>query len=146
MSGLAAGVDTEAHSATIQCGGRTVAVIGTPLDVAYPAANARLQEKIYREHLLVSPFPIGSRVFRSNFPERNKVMAALSDATVIMEASDTSGSLHQAAECRPDRLDRWLFISQSVVNDPRLTWPKKFLGGPKVKILRETSDVLAVLG
>ena len=144
-SGLAAGVDAEAHSATIETGGRTIAVIGTPLDVAYPAVNGLLQEKIYREHLLVSPFAVGSPVFRSNFPQRNRVMAALSDATVIVEASDTSGSLHQAAECRADRLDRWLFISQSVVNDRRLTWPKKFLGGPKVRILRDTADVLAVL-
>lgn len=146
VSGLAAGVDTEAHSSAIQAGGRTIAVIGTPLDVAYPAANARLQERIYREHLLVSPFATGARVFRSNFPTRNRTMAALSDVTVIMEASDTSGSLHQAAECRPDRLDRWLFISKSMVNDSRLTWPKKFLGAPKVRILGETADVLAVLG
>jgi DNA processing protein len=145
VSGLAAGVDTEAHSSTIEAGGRTIAVIGTPLDVAYPAANARLQETIYQDHLLLSPFAVGRRVFRANFPERNKVMAALTDATVIMEASDTSGSLHQAAECRPDRLDRWLFISKSVVSDPRLTWPKRFLGGPKVRVLEETADVLAVL-
>jgi DNA processing protein len=146
VSGLAAGVDTDAHSSAIAARGRTIAVIGTPLDVAYPAANARLQETIYREHLLVSPFATGARVFRSNFPTRNKVMAALSDATVIMEASDTSGSLHQAAECRPDRLDRWLFISKSMVNDPRLTWPRQFLGSPKVRILSDTADVLAVLG
>jgi len=145
VSGLAKGVDTQAHRAAMEAGGRTVAVIGTPLDVAYPAENADLQERIYREHLLVSPFSIGARVFRSNFPQRNKVMAALTDATVIVEASDTSGSLHQAAECRPDRLNRWLFISRSLVEDSRITWPRKFLGGPKVRILENTSDLLAVL-
>ena len=144
-SGLAAGVDTAAHQAALEANGRTIAVIGTPLNVAYPAANSRLQETIYREHLLVSPFRSGARIFRSNFPQRNRLMAALTDVTVIIEASDTSGSLHQAAECRPDRLDRWLFIARSVVEDPKLTWPKRFLSGPKVRVLEKTEDVLAVL-
>lgn len=145
VSGLAAGVDTAAHEGAIEAGGRTVAVIGTPLDVAYPAQNAQLQETIYREHLLLSPFRHGNKVFRSNFPQRNKFMAAVTDATVIVEASDTSGSLHQAAECRLDRLDRWLFIARSVVEDPKLSWPKKFLNGPKVRVLEKTEDILAVL-
>jgi DNA processing protein len=144
-SGLAEGVDREAHTATIEASGKTFAVIGTPLDKAYPVANAALQEQIYREHLLLSPFRIGTTVYRSNFPQRNKFMAALTDATVIMEASDTSGSLHQAAECRQDRLDRWLFIARSVVDDSRLSWPKKFLGAPKVRILDRTEDILAIL-
>jgi DNA processing protein len=145
VSGLAAGIDRVAHEGAIEAGGRTVAMIGTPLDVAYPAQNARLQEQIYRDHLLLSPFRSGTRVFRSNFPQRNKFMAAVTDATVIVEASDTSGSLHQAAECRPDRLDRWLFIARSVVDDPRLTWPRKFLNGSKVRVLEKTEDILAVL-
>jgi DNA processing protein len=144
-SGLAAGIDTAAHQTCIDCGGRTIGVVGTPLDRAYPAENAALQESVYSDHLLVSPFPIGSRVLRSNFPQRNKLMAALSDATVILEAGDTSGSLHQAAECQPNRLDRWLFIAREVVEDTRLTWPRRFLGGPKVRVLEGTQDLLAVL-
>lgn len=140
VSGLAEGVDTEAHWAAIDAGGRTVAVIGTPLDRAYPASNAKLQELIYREHLLVSQFEPGSRVFPSNFPARNKTMAALSDATVIIEASDTSGTLHQASECT--RIGRWLFIARSVVENTFLTWPKRFLGRPKVAILDRVEDVL----
>lgn len=129
MSGLAAGVDIAAHKSAILNGGKTVAVIGTPLDDAYPNENAEVQELIYNEHLLVTPFPIGSRVFPSNFPTRNRVMAALSDATVIVEASESSGTRHQAAECV--RLDRWLFISRSVAEDPKLDWPRKFIGNPK---------------
>ncbi len=145
VSGLAEGVDTNAHEAAIQADGRTIAVIGTPLESAYPARNGPLQERIYRDHLLVSPFAAGTRVFPSNFPQRNKVMAALTDATVIIEASDTSGSLHQAAECMPGRLNRWLFIARSVVDDPSLTWPRKFLGHPNVRILEKTEDILAVV-
>jgi DNA processing protein len=140
MSGLARGVDAEAHRSAISVGGKTVAVIGTPLSKAYPAENAGLQEEIYREHLLMSPFAEQEKVLKGNFPKRNRIMAALSAATVIVEASDTSGTLHQAAECQ--RLGRWLFIAKAVVEDPSLTWPSKFLGKPRTGVLVETSDIL----
>ena len=143
-SGLAKGVDTEALSAAIEAGGSVIAVIGTPIDRAYPAENMRLQERIYREHLLISPFPPGERVYPSNFPERNKLMAALSDATAIIEAGDTSGTLHQAAECL--RLGRWLFIAKTVADDPSLQWPKRFKEEPTVRTLTVTQDVLSAIG
>jgi DNA processing protein len=126
VSGLARGVDTEALTSAMASGGRVAAVIGTPLAKAYPIENAALQEEIWHHHVLLTPFGAGEAVFKSNFPKRNRVMAALSDATVIVEASDTSGTLHQAAECQ--RLGRWLFIARSVVDDPKLSWPKRFLG------------------
>lgn len=139
MSGLAKGVDAVAHVAAISAGGSTAAVIGTPLNKAYPAENGQLQEEIYSDHLLVSPFEEGAPVFKANFPKRNRVMALLSDATVIVEASDTSGTLHQAAECQ--RNGRWLFIMKSVAEDPGLTWPRKFLNHPKTKVLASTRDL-----
>lgn len=143
VSGLAKGVDTEALTAAIEAGGKTVGVIGTPLDKAYPAENKRLQEKIYSEHLLISQFGPGKPVYQSNFPERNKLMAAISDATVIVEASDTSGSLHQAAECV--RLGRWLFIAKSLIDDRSLRWPKDFIGYPNTKILTQTSQIIGLI-
>lgn len=143
VSGLAKGVDTEALNAAIEAGGKVIAVIGTPLNKAYPAENRRLQEKIYREHLLISQFALGRPVFQSNFPERNKLMAAISDATVIVEASDTSGSLHQAAECV--RLKRWLFIAKSLTDNPSLRWPKTFLQWSNTKLLSHTSDILDIV-
>lgn len=143
VSGLAEGVDREAHTAAIEARGSTIAVIGTPIDKAYPMENAELQTAIYLHHLLISQFAPGSRVFPSNFPARNKVMAAISDATVIIEASDTSGTLHQAAECV--RLERFLFIARSVAADATLKWPAKFLAQPKVRVLSETDDVLTAL-
>jgi DNA processing protein len=140
VSGLAKGVDTAALTSAISNGGSVAAVIGTPLDKAYPAENAELQQQIYTHHLLMSPFKEGDRVFKSNFPVRNRVMAAISDATVIVEASDTSGTLHQAAECV--RLGRWLFILKSVAEDRSLEWPARFLGKPNVEVLNGTDDVL----
>jgi DNA processing protein len=145
VSGLARGVDTHALTAAIEAGGKVVAVIGTPLEQGSPAANRPLQERIYREHLLISPFAPGSAVYPGNFPERNKVMAAASDATVIVEASDTSGALHQAKECAT--LGRWLFICRSVTNDPAVKWPRAFLNDQTVRasVLTETRQILETL-
>jgi DNA processing protein len=147
VSGLAEGIDVSAHRSAIENGGKTIAVIGTPLDKAYPAKHAELQELIYREHLLVTPFRKGDAVYPSNFPQRNKLMAALADATVVIEATDDSGALHQAAECAPKRLNRWLFIARSILGRTDCTWPKKFLDAPgdKVRVLDRVEDVLAVL-
>lgn len=144
VSGLALGVDTAAHTACIEAGGSTIAVIGTPMDSATPTSNQALQELIYKQHLLLSPFPIGSRVHKGNFPQRNQVMAAISDATVVIEASDTSGTLHQSKEAVG--LGRWLFIARSCAEDPSLTWPKSFLKGTTAKVLHNTADVVERVG
>jgi DNA processing protein len=143
VSGLAKGVDTEALHTAIEAKGRAIGVIGTPITRAYPAENKQLQEKLYQEHLLISQFAPEKKVYPSNFPERNKLMAAISDATVIIEASDESGSLHQAAECT--RLGRWLFIAKSLAENPSLRWPKDFLHYPTTRVLNNTSEILSVL-
>lgn len=138
VSGLAAGVDAQALGGAMQNGGSVIAVIGTPIDKAYPAANASLQQRIYRDHLLISQFAIGERTYPSSFPARNRTMAAISDGSVIIEASESSGTLHQAAECV--RLNRWLGISKSVVEDERLTWPSKFLDYKRCLVLESTEE------
>jgi DNA processing protein len=143
FSGLAKGVDTEALRSAIHVGGRVVAVIGTPLDKAYPAENKRLQEEIYHEHLLISQFRPGERVFPNHFPERNKLMAALSDGTAIIEAGETSGTLHQAAECV--RLQRWLFVAQSVMDDTTLSWPRRFEVYERFRVFRDAGVILSAL-
>ena len=118
VSGLAAGIDTIAHRTAIRNGGQTVAVIGTPLDKQYPKDNAQLQREIATNHLVVSQFPSGAPVRRSNFILRNKTMAIISDATVIVEAGDTSGTVHQAREA--NMLRRPLFVCKPVIEaNPR---------------------------
>lgn len=142
VSGLARGVDRAAHEAALAAGGRTIAVIGTSIEKAYPAEHADLQERIYREHLLVSQFPPSRKVFPSNFIERNRTMALLSHASVIVEAGDTSGSLSQAAETQ--RLGKALFIMKSVLDDTSLLWPPKFISKGAIA-LEDVSQVLDVL-
>jgi len=139
VSGLAIGVDTVALRTAISTGGSVIAVIGTPLDRAYPAENRALQEEIYREHLLISQFRTKERVYPSNFPKRNRLMAALSDATAVVEASDTSGTLHQAAEC--SKLGRLLFISKQVADDPTLSWPSKFRKYCTTLVFNEAKEI-----
>lgn len=142
-SGLAKGVDIAAHRGAIDVGGNTIAVIGTPINKAYPIEHAGVQEEIYREHLLISQFRPGQRTFPADFPKRNKLMAALTDASVIVEASDTSGTLHQATECV--RLGRWLFIMRSVVENRDLQWPHKFLKQPRVEVLSSVEEILEAI-
>lgn len=95
VSGLAKGVDTVAHEATLQLGGATVAVMGTPIDECYPKENQDLLRRISEKGLVLSQFAPGSPVQKSNFPRRNALMAALTDISVVVEASEKSGTRHQ---------------------------------------------------
>jgi len=121
ISGLAAGIDTAAHETAIACGGRTIAVLGTPLDECFPAQNRALQTRIMREHLVVSQFAPGTRVGRHTFPMRNRTMALIADATVIIEATDQSGTINQGWEAL--RLGRPLWIAASLFGREDLTFP-----------------------
>ena len=98
VSGLALGIDTVAHESAINNGGRTIGVLGTSLDRYAVMRNRSLQDAIGEMHLLVSQFPCGQPPHRSNFPLRNKTMALLSDATLIVEAATNSGTRHQGWE------------------------------------------------
>jgi DNA processing protein len=143
VSGLAEGIDTAAHTGAINAGGQTVAVIGTPLDQTYPKANAELQEKIATEHLLISQFPIGYPSMPKNFVLRNRTMALISDATVIVEASEKSGTIHQGWEAI--RLGRPLFVMESLLNK-NLKWVNEFLDyGAEVLTRDKLDDFFSML-
>lgn len=142
VSGLAHGIDTAAMRSTIKNNGSLIGVIGTPINEYYPIENKALQDEIANKHLLVShvPFykysiqPFSTKKFY--FPERNAVMAAISDATVIVEASETSGTLTQARACI--EIGRKLFILNSCFENG-LKWPYTYekkvqLGLKKLKI------------
>lgn len=125
VSGLAIGIDTIAHKTAVETGGKTIAVLGTPLDKPYPEQNKALFEIIAENHLAISQFESGFPFQKKNFPMRNRTMALISDATIIIEAGDKSGTLHQGWEAL--RLGRILFIMESVANNPKLSWPKEMI-------------------
>lgn len=142
VSGLARGVDTAAHRTCIESGGRTVAVLGGPLDSTYPPENADLQRLIASKHLVVSQFPPGTPIRPTQFPRRNRTMALLTDATVIVEAGEGSGTLSQGWEAL--RLGRALFILKSVAEDSELKWPTEMLNYG-AEVLSDTAQILARL-
>lgn len=149
ISGLAKGVDTAAHTAAIENGGSTIAVIGTPITEYYPSENRHLQDQIARDHLLISQVPIWRystqdyRINRHFFPERNVTMSALAQATVIVEASDTSGTLAQARAALHQ--GRKLFILDNCFQDPNLTWPANYQKQGAIRV-SDFEDIRKALG
>ena len=139
VSGLARGIDTVGHKTAIEYGGRTIAVIGTPLNSVYPKENAELQGKIMKNHLVISQYPVGHLTAPKDFVLRNKTMAIISDATVIVEAGQSSGSLHHGWEAL--RIGRPLFICKGMAENEKLQWPKKMIDYGAM-ILDEPDDVL----
>lgn len=93
VSGLARGIDAAAHRGALGGGGKTIAVLGTGIDRAYPPENDLLQEEIAARGLLISEFPPGSPPEDWHFPKRNRIISGLSRAVVVVEARDKSGSL-----------------------------------------------------
>jgi len=97
VSGLANGIDAAAHRGALEAGGRTIAVLGTGIDVVYPSWHRELAASVAAEGALVTEFPYGTPPLRYNFPRRNRVISGLSHGTVVVEATEDSGSLLTAA-------------------------------------------------
>jgi DNA processing protein len=143
VSGLAEGADTVALETAIKCKMNVIGVIGTPIDEYYPKKNRNLQEEIAVKHLLISQVPFFKyytqpfQTKRFYFPERDATMAALSLATIIVEASDTSGTLFQARACMEQK--RLLFILNSCFENPSISWPHKYekQGAIRVKDIKD---------
>lgn len=93
VSGFAAGIDTAAHRGAAQAKGNTIAILGTGIDRVYPAANRELAHQISQHGLLLSEFPLGTAPIAHNFPRRNRIIAGLASAIIVVEASLESGSL-----------------------------------------------------
>lgn len=149
VSGLATGIDTAAHTTAIEQGGRTIAVIGTPLGQYYPPENKLLQDRIAKDFLLISQVPVlryskqavpQNRLF---FPERNITMSALTEATIIVEAGETSGTLTQARAALYQ--GRKLFILDSLFDRKDLTWPASFEERGAIRV-RDSEDIWKALG
>ena len=94
ISGLARGIDTFSHIGTLKAKGKTIAVVGNGLDNIYPYENKKIAEEIVNKNgLILSEYPIGTKPNRNNFPARNRIISALSDGIVVVEAKQKSGTL-----------------------------------------------------
>lgn len=149
VSGLAKGIDTAAHTTAIEAKGRTIGVIGTPLSSVYPKENKALQERIAREHLLISQVPVwrysqqGPQTNKLFFPARNVTMSALTEATLIVEAGETSGTLIQARAALQQ--GRKLFILNRCFENTKLTWPARYAKQGAIRVM-EYADLRQYLG
>jgi DNA processing protein len=149
VSGLAHGIDTAAMSEVMGCeSGRTIGVIGTPINQYYPKENKDFQNRIAERQLLISQVPFYRyenepfRTRRFYFPQRNETMAALSEATVVVEASDKSGTLTQARACLQQ--ERKLFVLDSCFNNPQISWPRYYEEKGAIRV-KEFDDIFAAL-
>lgn len=142
VSGLARGVDTAAHVASLEAGGHTTAVVGTGiLARTYPSENAALAERISEHGALVSQFWPDAPPRRTNFPLRNVVMSGLAAGTVVVEASSTSGAKMQARLALEH--GKRLFLPENLLKNEE--WAQRYANRPGVSIVRRLDDILDVV-
>ena len=125
VSGLAGGIETAAHEAAVRHGGRSIVVLGSPLDPVDPEHYAALEREIMEDHLAVCLYRPSRPIPKQDPSLRENAMALIADATVIIEASDSSCCLDQGWEAL--RLGRPLFIADSMVGETGLKWPEQML-------------------
>ena len=138
VSGLAAGIDTAAHSAALAAGGRTVAVMGTGLNHTYPAANRELRRKIEQTGLVVSQFLPEQTGSRASFPMRNAVMSGYGRATIVVGASEKSGTRHQAKAAVGH--SRGLILTPQVAT--QTSWGRDYVDAGLAEVARGPEDAV----
>ena len=142
-AGLAKGIDTATHTTALKYGGKTIAVIGTPINQYYPKENKNLQQEIEKKGLVISQFPPCNVINRWNFPTRNGTMSGISLATIIMEAGETSGALKQADYALKQGRD--VLIPNSALQNSMIKWPAKYVqrGAKVFTTLKEALMILS---
>lgn len=145
VSGMARGIDTAAHKGAmfaLNRSGSTVAVLGTGIDIAYPAENQKLCEQIAGQGAVISEFPLGTEPSAGNFPRRNRIVSALTDGTLVVEASLHSGSLITARLALEQGRD--VFAVPGFPTDERSADPNKLIKDGAF-LVENAEDILNVL-
>jgi DNA protecting protein DprA len=141
IAGLAKGIDTAAHQAALDAGGRTVAVIGTGITRYYPAENKDLQERIANEGLVLSQFWPDAPPTKHSFPMRNAVMSGYGRATIVVEAGEHSGARIQARKAIGH--GRPVILTDLVVAANK--WPNELIGQPGVHVACSTAEIMSLV-
>lgn len=145
VSGLARGIDTVAHTAAVKNNGRTIAVIGSGIDVIYPPENKRLVELLLDDGgALISEFEMGAKPDAGNFPRRNRVISGIALATLIVETGIEGGAMITAATALDQNRD--VFAIPWSVNEKRRSGTNKLIKDGKAILTESVDDILAELG
>jgi len=143
VSGMAAGIDTEAHRGCLEAGGRTIAVFGTGIDIVYPKRNQALYQQIQEQGLVLSEYSAGTQANRAQFPQRNRIVAGLSRAILVMEAPYKSGALITAYQA--NEFGRDVYALPGSLDNPKSLGCLGLLNRGAQVILSE-SHLLEMLG
>lgn len=142
ISGMARGIDSESHRGALDAGGRTVAVLGSGLDIPYPSENEHLMESIASRGAVISEFPLGTEPYAKNFPARNRIISGLSLGVVVVEASQDSGSLITAGFALEQ--GREVFAIPGNIGNEGSKGPHKLIR-QGAKLVENYQDILAEL-
>ena len=144
VSGMAKGIDAEAHRSCLEAGGRTIAVVGTGVDIVYPWENRTLYEQIQKQGLVVSEYSAGTQPNASHFPQRNRIIAGLSRAILIMEAPSKSGALITAYQA--NEFCRDVYVLPGRLDDERSEGCLELISKGAQIILKDERQLLELLG
>lgn len=143
VSGMARGIDAAAHRAALSAGGTTVAVLGTGVDVAYPVGHRSLHHSIAERGLVISEFPCGARATKGSFPRRNRIIAALSRLTVVVEAGTKSGA--SITEEHATDLGRTVGAVPGPINSPQSAETNRLIQAG-AQVILSAADILSLIG
>lgn len=139
VSGLAKGVDSFVHEAALMGAGGTIAVLPTPIDTCYPPENESLFRRTAEHGLLLSETPMGTKLHPGQFHQRNRIIAALSRATIVVEGASKSGSLITAKHAQ--QMDRELFAIPGPISSPKSEGPNELIREGKARLLSAAEQV-----
>ncbi len=143
VSGLARGVDTIVHASTLKAGGRTLAVIGSGIDVYYPPENRKLQEQIAESGAVISEFPMGAKPDAPNFPRRNRLISGISLGTIVIESAEDGGAMITATTALDQ--NREVFAVPGNINEKRSEGTNKLIRDGRAKLVTSLEDVFEEL-
>ncbi|PIU45851.1 MAG: DNA-protecting protein DprA [Ignavibacteriales bacterium CG07_land_8_20_14_0_80_59_12] len=143
VSGLARGIDSAAHAGALKSGGRTIAVLGSGVDVIYPPENRKLAERIASDGLILSEFPMGAKPEMGNFPRRNRIISGVTLGTVIVESAEEGGAMITARTALDQ--DREVFAVPGPITEKRSSGVHRLIRDGRAKLVTSVDDILAEL-